>query len=338
MSLGAEPPLSVTLLAEGPAGLRLTFAIEDLDGRALVDPARPERSPNRALPGRGLALAQLPVASAALPLAAGYRYAVRAASSVPPAPDARAVTTLFVKRAPAGTAAVPAVQELPVTVYLVEVAAVDEERLGAALLRAADIWRPAGIVVRPQRPERLSGAGLGRLAIDPALGSDTPALGRLLARSGGGRGEAGLPIFFVRELGTSGGSGIWALSGGIPAAPIPGTARSGVVVSAALAAQDPRRAGQVLAHEIGHALGLYHTTEAVFLASPSGDLAPVHDGLDDTPRCPGDADVDPLNARLEPHECGAFDAGNLMFWAPRPEATAISAAQAEIARRSPLTR
>lgn len=51
-------------------------------------------------------------------------------------------------------------------------------------------------------------------------------------------------------------------------------AKGGVIVSLERAASDPRPLSRLLAHEIGHYLGLYHTSEAVFDA---------HDPLDDTP-------------------------------------------------------
>jgi hypothetical protein len=136
-----------------------------------------------------------------------------------------------------------------------------------------------------------------------------------------------MDIFVVEELGV-GGEGLFALSGSIPVPPV-ATPHSGVLVSAALIAHDPLWAGQVIAHEVGHALGLYHTTER----SSAGGA--IHDLLDDTPACPAAADVD-HDGTLDARECDGQDGGNLMFWATARGATQLTAGQAAMARRSAL--
>jgi hypothetical protein len=133
----------------------------------------------------------------------------------------------------------------------------------------------------------------------------------------------------VDELSIAG-DGLFALAGSIPVPPVAGTPRSGVVVSAALIARDPLWAGQVIAHEVGHALGLFHTTER-----PAAGA--IHDQIDDTAACPAGADVDGDGA-LSAAECEAYDAANLMFWATPRGAARVTAGQAAMARRSPLVR
>ncbi len=91
--------------------------------------------------------------------------------------------------------------------------------------------------------------------------------------------SGGLNIFFVDEilLESSGGFGIvLGFSGGIPGPIIGGTARSGVAISMKdqISATPP---GFVIAHEIGHHLGLFHTTELPRATSQ------VHDQISDTP-------------------------------------------------------
>ena len=79
--------------------------------------------------------------------------------------------------------------------------------------------------------------------------------------------------------------------------------------------------GVILAHEIGHFLGLWHTDEH------DGSL---HDPLADTPECKVTGQT------LTPAVCGDVAARNLMFWSPDSlgNPLKISADQHTVARRS----
>ena len=63
----------------------------------------------------------------------------------------------------------------------------------------------------------------------------------------------------------------------------------------------------------------------------------MHDQLDDTPECPADADAN-QDGLLTPDECEPWDSRNLMFWAGTRVSTGLTAGQADIAKRSALTR
>jgi len=106
-------------------------------------------------------------------------------------------------------------------------------------------------------------------------------------------GALSINVFFVETFAISGG-GVLGISAGLPgAAGIHGTRGSGLVFSAAVRG-DPQLLGQVLAHEVGHYLGLPHTSEQ------DGNTL---DPFDDTPTCPD------IMRRRE----GCPDADNLMF-------------------------
>ena len=81
-----------------------------------------------------------------------------------------------------------------------------------------------------------------------------------------------------------------------------------------------------LAHEIGHFLGLSHTSEA------DGSN---HDPIADTSECTLADDADSDRA-LSLHECEHADASNLMFWLG--VGTALTAEQGTILRSNPLAR
>jgi hypothetical protein len=299
------PPdtLSVTLMAQSEtgAGGELTLGVRDGSGRWLVDPEDPEQSPNRVLRGRGRVVAMLPSSSAALPLAADYLVAPALLSG-----PARTVSlSAWIKRGVGGR------QELPLALVVVG-SVVDDRSIDVALGEVGRIWRAAGIEVR--EPVRFSVQGqqaqdLARVEVDPALAGESPMVARALALTA--LAPTGtLTLIVVADLAVVGpGYPIWALSAGIPVPPASG---AGVVVSAVLLAHDPVWAGQVMAHEMGHALGLYHTTEAAL-----DGAAPLTDQIDDT---------------------GDHDSGNLMFWSAVRGATALTEGQGSIARRSALAR
>jgi hypothetical protein len=311
--------VSVTLLATAAPADLLALGVRDPNGRLLIDPGAPESSVNRALRGHGLVTGAIPSSTAAIPLPPTLSLT---AAKLEGGGDPIAMTA-WVKRAEGG--AVPAVQELPLAVLFVGPA---PPAFDVALGEVGRIWRAAGIEIG--EPARLTVDGPAQVAVEPALGSDSPQVGAVLRLSE--RAPPGaLVLVVVQALALSGtDQGLWALSGGIPVPPRSGTGRSGVVVGAELLKGDPIWGGQIIAHEIGHALGLYHTTER-----PTAGA--IHDQLDDSPACPAEADRDG-DGTLSAAECDGHDAANLMFWATPRGATLLTAGQAATARRSALVR
>ncbi|MBF0171079.1 MAG: hypothetical protein HQK87_08335 [Nitrospinae bacterium] len=108
------------------------------------------------------------------------------------------------------------------------------------------------------------------------------------------------PIFLVQSIGRGGDT--LGIAGGIPGPMKQNTTGSGVVISTfggdfeGLSDEDRRIMAETMAHELGHYLGLYHTTE-----SDGGTFDPIGD----TPEC---RSGNPTAGRCP-------DGGNLMFWA-----------------------
>ncbi len=333
----ADDVISVTLMAHGPVGGRLAVDISDDRDRILVSGPDSESSPNRMLGTRvGLLSGTIPSSSAGLPLAQNYRVSSTAGDPLE--------ISVWTKHGLPGHR-VPPRQELPVVVFLVGDSRQDGVALAVALGEAGRIWRAAGIeILEPARLRVAGEEGARRkwLALVPSQGSDSPQLGALLQLSMGASSDAlsggvPLPIFLVEGIDSGAGSGVVAVSGGIPVPPVLGTIRSGIALNATLVAREPVVAGQILAHEIGHALGLFHTTEGPLQRGSSGASAVIIDQLDDTAACPATADTDD-DGFLSGSECEAADAGNLMFWSPVRGGTHLTAGQADIARRSALVR
>jgi hypothetical protein len=227
----------------------------------------------------------------------------------------------------------------------------DRASIGANLISLPGAFRDGaerdavlGGVVREYN-RVLAGAGFG---IDP----DRVAYGEIVAPDLGAvpRSEAGFEritsaqiqtadgqsliehavnVYFIGAY-SNGDRSLLGQSMGIPGRPGDhGTAGDGIVVSI-----EAHRAGgggpdlpaivQTLAHELGHWLGLSHTSER------DGE---THDALTDTPECTRDSDRD-RDGELVHSECGEAGGGNLMFWAGY--GFDISREQASLLRASPL--
>jgi hypothetical protein len=119
--------------------------------------------------------------------------------------------------------------------------------------------------------------------------------------------DGAINIFLVDSItgGALSGFIILGESAGIPGTPIRGTPGSGLAVTMADFPSNLDLIANTIAHETGHWLGLFHTTELNGLA---------FDPLPDTPQCPQvpyDTDHDGI---MQPQECASLDATNLMFW------------------------
>ncbi|MEO0605268.1 MAG: hypothetical protein AAF211_27815 [Myxococcota bacterium] len=131
-------------------------------------------------------------------------------------------------------------------------------------------------------------------------------------------------VFLVAEFDDG---GVIGISQGIPG-PIGlhGAAGSGVVMTAEFLdfIGGPELTGQILAHELGHWLGLFHSTEIA---------GGVFDPLADTPPC---LDIAEFVANGTADQCPDFL--NLMFPFANPAATTVTPEQAGVLLANPVTR
>lgn len=213
----------------------------------------------------------------------------------------------------------------------------------AILSNVGTIYESAGFGIRAITYNEIEGADADEFSVvDPD--ADVP---RMFQLSPSGSNQS-LNMFFVEDIeSASSGFSVLGLAGGVPGPPIlQGTSRSGVAVSmgsylAAVASGDQTMIDTasaeleiVMAHESGHFLGLYHTTERNGVAISGGEIQ-GEDPLSDTPACPDSADADG-DGVLSPSECAGQGAENLMFWSPLNDSRTLTTLQGTVMRKSPL--
>ena len=115
-------------------------------------------------------------------------------------------------------------------------------------------------------------------------------------------------IFFIEDYSGSG-SGMLGNAAGMPGSMGDVNSWNGVLASltahATGTALDAQLLGETAAHEMGHQLGLFHTTEKE---------GTVFDILSDTPECLSSSKDNDSNGTITAEECDGFGGDNLMFW------------------------
>lgn len=196
-----------------------------------------------------------------------------------------------------------------------------------------ELFASQGVTVGEVSYCDLSGSDLDKFAVVDSVDGPSSELGQMFSRSGDvsalGCKEGGLNFFLVQEIvGGRAGYIILGIAGGIPGPPpgINGTSHSGVAVTMAGYTRNPRQLAQTMAHEGGHFLGLFHTTEAEGTA---------FDPLADTPECPNNKDRNG-DGIVSYEECLDGNGGrNLMFWAAGAEAETVTNDQGFVLIRNP---
>ena len=161
---------------------------------------------------------------------------------------------------------------LDLNVFLVGVGlgaaeASSDPRLQGALDELRAIYQAASITIGRTEYFEIGGSDAAELSVLESTVGPGSELTRLL-RLSAGRTETAVNVFLVRGiLEMVDGSVALGVAGGIPGPPaIHGTGHSGVVVSfdptiVGTGPDSARVVGQIMAHEIGHYLGLFHTRE-----------------------------------------------------------------------------
>jgi hypothetical protein len=147
-----------------------------------------------------------------------------------------------------------------------------------------------------------------------------------LLRTASPDNDRSITFFLVEEISSGDGTTILGLSGGPPgAATFQGTSKSGVIVTTVDLADDPESVAKIMAHEGGHFLGLYHTTEK------DGSQ---FDPISDTPECPTSNDSNG-NGTMNSDECAGKGAENVMWWTLTQGTATFSNDQGWVLRRNP---
>lgn len=228
---------------------------------------------------------------------------------------------------------------LDLRVWLVDVgltaaSARTDARLQDALRELGAILRPAAIAVGDVDYVQVTGAEASALRVIDSSDGPTSELARLFRLSARAEGER-LNVFLVRSIAPEAAEGGIALgiAGGIPGPPgLHGTMHSGIVVAfdRAVVGSDARVVAQVMAHEIGHYLGLFHVRE---------QLAPCPAGTGPTESRP----CAPFGGEDVLADTSRSSGNNLMWWAlggadGRTYNVALSEGQRFVLRRSALVR
>lgn len=205
--------------------------------------------------------------------------------------------------------------------------------IAGALEEVDRIFEPAGIFIGDLRQIHVQGALLARGSDLPDAAVSAgfaplirqygvfPQLPELFKLSAGAANVA-LDVFFISDFAAQGTTDTGGITG---ATPVPwgmhGTGASGIAIATDALAGEPARLGRTLAHELGHALGLFHTTEV------NGD---VFDPLPDTPVC--DRSRDANRTGLDAEDCEGAGADNLMFPTTNASASKLTADQVALIR------
>ena len=153
-------------------------------------------------------------------------------------------------------------------------------------------------------------------------------------------GIAAVNLFFIEDYSGSW-SGVLGNAAGIPGSMGIANAWNGVLNSLSAHASgstlDAQLLGETAAHEMGHQLGLFHTTE---------QGGTEFDILSDTAECPNSSRDNDSNGQMSAEECEGYGAENVMFWTPWSSSSrsagkkqeTLSSYQQQVLKYSPIAK
>ncbi len=197
----------------------------------------------------------------------------------------------------------------------------NDANLQTALTKLGAIYGAVGIQLGSVTYKQVGGS----VATSAAVIDNDAELQQLFATADSSS-EPGLHYFFIDQFaGDGGGYVTLGQSGGIPGPPsFPGLPHGGVAVALAYLDDDVSVFASVMAHEGGHYMGLFHTSE---------QNGKSFDPLLDTPQCASNLDSDG-DGHLSSEECSANGSTNLMFWLAGPNHSQLSADQRYVLLRN----
>lgn len=191
-------------------------------------------------------------------------------------------------------------------------------QLARLIDRARAMLVPIGLTIGEVRVHEVVGGLRTRFEVLEGMAGPLgvpPDLAAMYELSAGAR-RPSAHVFFVRSI-----DGALGIASGIPGPhAMPGNGASGVAIAVDLTPDE--QLPTVIVHEIGHFMGLFHTSEI------DGS---VSEPLTDTPECRADRDADG-DGLLLPMECAGAGVNNVMFWAG--QSTDLTPQQGEIMRRA----
>jgi len=201
--------------------------------------------------------------------------------------------------------------------------AADDAELQIAVEQLRAEWESAGINAQISYADFTGDAA--KYSVVDMSDSDYSEFNALL-RTANPTDDKTVTFFLVEELNYAGATTLGLSAGPPGAATLQGTSKSGVVITTVDLRDAPEDVGKIMAHEGGHFLGLYHTTEK------DGN---THDPISDTSKCDASNDGDG-NGVVNSSECSGKGAENVMWWTLTSGTATLSSDQGWVGRRNPV--